>query len=57
MKIKNRELLQSIGTKMREIDEDIWIKYVLKNNKNNIIIDDLRYPNELEALKRKFYNN
>ena len=30
MKIKNRELLQSIGTKMREIDEDIWIKYVLK---------------------------
>jgi adenylate kinase family enzyme len=53
MKIKNRELLQSIGTKMREIDEDIWIKYVLKNNKNNIIIDDLRYPNELEALKRE----
>ena len=55
MKIKNRELLQSIGTKMREIDEDIWIKYVLKNNKNNIIIDDLRYPNELKALKKEIY--
>ena len=53
MENKNRELLQSIGTKMREIDEDIWIKYVLKNNSDNIIIDDLRYPNELKALKKE----
>lgn len=53
MKNKNRELLQSIGTKMREIDKDIWIKYILKNNSDNIIIDDLRYPNELRALKKE----
>jgi len=52
MKTKSRELLQAIGTKMREIDEDIWIKYVLNNNDDNIIVDDLRYPNELNALKQ-----
>ena len=40
---------QNIGTKMREIDKDIWIKYILKNIKNedSIIIDDVRYLNEL----------
>ena len=26
MKDKNRELLQQVGTKMREIDKDVWIK-------------------------------
>ena len=26
MKEKNRYLLQSIGTKMREIDEDVWAR-------------------------------
>ena len=36
---------------MREIDQDIWIKYILKNNTNNVIIDDARYYNELKALK------
>ena len=38
---------------MREIDEDIWIKRLdLKlqtfNSTDNIIIDDLRFNNELE---------
>ena len=51
MKDKDRKLLQSIGTKMREIDNDVWINYVLNNNKDNIIIDDARYINELKALK------
>ena len=34
-------------------NKDIWIKYILKNNSDNIIIDDLRYPNELRALKKE----
>jgi dephospho-CoA kinase len=51
MKDKDRKLLQSIGTKMREIDDNVWIDYVLNNNKDNIIIDDARYINELNALK------
>ena len=51
---KNRKLLQDIGTKMREIDKDIWIKYVLKesNNLDCVIIDDVRFENELEYLKK-----
>ena len=50
MKTKNRQLLQSIGTKMREIDKDIWAKSTIERSKKlqNIIIDDLRYPNELK---------
>jgi len=51
---KDRKLLQIIGDKMKEIDKDIWIKYLLKKikNKNNIIIDDLRFQNELYYLKK-----
>ena len=57
MKDKNRNLLQSIGRKMREIDEDVFCKYVINevNNDNSenqlIILDDLRYENEMTYLK------
>ena len=54
MKNKDRRLLQLIGMKMREIDEDVWIKYTLNNlppNKN-IIIDDCRFVNEARMLRR-----
>ena len=53
MKTKNRELLQSIGTKMREIDPDIWAKSTTQRSQNHkfVIIDDLRFPNELHYLK------
>jgi len=27
---KPRKLLQDLGIKMREIDEDVWVKYVLR---------------------------
>ena len=52
MKYKDRELLISIGTKMRAIDNDIWIKYLLKDNQHEdyLIIDDLRYQNEYNYL-------
>ena len=44
-KTKDRKLLTKIGTKMREIDEDVWVNYVLKQLKSDdsVIIDDLRY--------------
>jgi len=53
MKTKNRQLLQSIGTKMREIDPDIWAKSTTQRSQNHkfVIIDDLRFPNELHYLK------
>ena len=52
MQEKDRTLLTSIGTKMREINSDVWINYVLKQCKDqtHCIIDDLRYQNEYEAL-------
>ena len=57
MQNKDRTLLTSIGTKMREIDPDIWAKYVMESCKDDeyIIIDDLRYQNEYECcLKNNF---
>jgi len=57
MKGKNRHLLQQIGTKMREIDLNIWINYLTHKHKDaqNIIIDDVRYFNELMSLKKNGY--
>lgn len=50
MKVKDRKLLQSIGTKMREIDNNVWVNNT--NVEGNVIIDDIRYNNELEFLIR-----
>ncbi len=52
MENKDRTLLTSIGTKMREIDPDIWAKYVMNSCKddNFVLIDDLRYENEYRYL-------
>lgn len=51
MKEKDRKLLQTIGTQFRQIDNDVWIKYLINQNLDNIIIDDLRYINEAKLLK------
>ena len=52
MEGKNRELLINFANKMRDIDENVWVKQVLKQtaNKYNCIIDDVRYQNEVDAL-------
>ena len=53
MKYKNRKLLQTIADKMREIDKDIWAKYVIQQieHLDNIIIEDLRFVNEAKYLQ------
>lgn len=54
MKNKDRKLLQNLGTKMKEIDDLIWIKRLdkkIKDIDDNIIIDDLRFPDEVTYLK------
>tara|TARA_Y100001970_G_C14191083_1_gene835435 strand:+ start:172 stop:729 length:558 start_codon:yes stop_codon:yes gene_type:complete len=50
--VKDRTLLTSIGQKMREIDQDVWVNYVIKQCKDveYCLVDDLRYQNEYEAL-------
>ena len=52
---KDRTLLTGIGTKMREIDPEVWIKYVLKQTRGetHCLIDDLRYQNEYEVLAKE----
>ena len=56
MKQKNRRLLQDIGTAYRRRDRDIWVNVLLSRideGKEVVIVDDVRYENELIALKSK----
>ena len=55
MQKKDRQLLIQIGQKMREIDPDVWIKSTIReaNKYQNVIIDDIRYQNELLTLKKE----
>ena len=50
--VKDRTLLTSIGQKMREIDPDVWVNYVISECKDTeyCLVDDLRYQNEYETL-------
>ena len=54
MKIKDRKLLQQLGEKIKEIDENVWIKYLIRQirEEENVIIDDLRFSNEMDYLKK-----
>ena len=56
--IKDRTLLTSIGQKMREIDSEVWINYVIQQCKDLefCLVDDLRYQNEYEALVKNGFN-
>ena len=48
---KDRKLLQRIGSYMREIDENVWINYVMKKARDShVIVEDCRYRNEFESL-------
>lgn len=50
-----RELLQLIGTKLRDIDPDIWIKALDKDTRgySDVMITDVRFLNEAEYIKSK----
>jgi hypothetical protein len=53
---KDRKLLQFIGTEWaRKKDPDVWIRLALQNmpKNENIFLSDLRFPNELEYLKKE----
>ena len=52
MKHKDRDLLINIGSKFREINQDVWANYVLNETKNNqyCVIDDVRFQNEVDLL-------
>jgi hypothetical protein len=50
---KDRALLIAIGTKMREIDPDVWVKSIVTKTASmtHCVVDDLRYQNEYELLR------
>lgn len=50
-----RNILENLGSAIRKYDQDFWAKGVLKfiqNTQKNVCIDDLRYPNEYQVLKK-----
>jgi len=57
MEYKDRKLIQDFAEKMKEIDNNIWIKQLDKEIKDkvHIIIDDLRFENEYKYLKANKY--
>ena len=53
---KPQDLLQALHEKLREIDPDVWIKYVTRKiemlpKDADIVIDDLRWRNDYGAVK------
>ena len=51
-----RELLQGIGQGLRDaIDPNLWVKILFANTEDwsNYIIADVRYPNEVKAIKER----
>ena len=51
-----RELLQGIGQGLRDaIDFNLWVKILFANTEDwsNYIIADVRYPNEVKAIKER----
>jgi dephospho-CoA kinase len=50
---KTRSFLQELGRTFREIDPDVWIRDLIQRSRseNLVVIDDLRYRNELRLLK------
>lgn len=51
---KDRNLLQMVGNKLREIDFNVWTRYLLPyikiNMSKDIVVSDVRFKNEFKAL-------
>lgn len=52
---KPRKILQDVGQCMRSIDYDVWVKALGRKiehcNDKNLVITDVRYPNEVAYLR------
>lgn len=53
---KPRKLLQELGQKMRELDEEVWIRALMRQLKHKkperVVVTDVRQTNEYIALMR-----
>lgn len=56
--VSTRKLMQTLGTEWGRdiIDPDIWVKLLesklINSNKDYLLVDDLRTPNELDMLRK-----
>lgn len=53
-----RDIYITIAESMKKLDADIWVKALTRKidrigDSRHIVIDDLRFPNEYEALKQR----
>jgi len=52
---KDRPLLQQIGMKMREIEEDVWLNFLLRRADESdakiVVVDDVRFINEVDKMR------
>ena len=48
-----REIWIGVGNQLREVYPETWIKYALNVQADFIIISDLRFRNEAEAIQNK----
>jgi hypothetical protein len=46
-----REIYLLMGQFGRSVREDYWIEQVIRHDSQNLIIPDLRYPNEMKRIK------
>jgi hypothetical protein len=51
-KMKDRALLQRLGTDLRIIDENAWLNVFFNGLSGDTVCDDVRYLNELEAFNK-----
>lgn len=62
---KPRKLLQDLGQKIREVDPNVWVNYTMSEieldedlhypSENDVVITDLRQPNEYARLRKEGY--
>jgi len=52
-KAEYRKLLQMVGTEwFRSVDSEVWVKYLIRHvSGENVIVDDVRFKNEADALR------
>lgn len=50
---RGRFILQQLANHLREIDANVWVRYLMHRipRSGNVVISDVRYPNEYSALK------
>jgi hypothetical protein len=52
-----RKALQFIGDGFRRIKDDVWVERLFRDHPDSVVVSDLRYRNELAAVKERGGHN